>query len=228
MLTADSKLEEAFAAIIQRLQNLSPVRIWLLAIFISVVMTEIIVSVMELLLKGQITYDYLLTGLVTSLSVAGIVVAFLITLLARLKQEVQSNEWMRLDLNESEERYRLAITASNSAMWDYDLTTGRVFLSDNWSKFLSGVEKPTYTTIYELTALVPEVEQQMVRDAILSVVKSQASSAYKITHQVRKPDGGFILISSEGRVTKRDRDGRALHMIGINRDITGELGNSGI
>jgi len=175
---------------------------------------------MELLLKGQITYDYLLTGLVTSLSVAGIVVAFLITLLARLKQEVQSNEWMRLDLNESEERYKLAVSASNSAMWDYDLTTGRVFLSDNWSKFLCGVEKPTYTTINELTALVPKVEQQVVRDAILSVIKSQAASAYKITHRVRKPDGGFILISSEGRVTKRDRDGRALHMIGINRDIT--------
>jgi PAS domain-containing protein len=105
-------------------------------------------------------------------------------------------------------------------MWDYDLTTGRVFLSDNWSKFLSGVQKPTYTTIYELTALVPKVEQQVVRDAILSVVKSRASSSYKITHRVRKPGGGFILISSEGRVTKRDRDGRALHMIGINRDIT--------
>ena len=220
MWTADSKSEAAFAAIIQKLHNLSPIRIWLLAIFISVVITEIIVSVMELLLKGQITYDYLLTGLVTSLSVAGIVVAFLITLLTRLKQEVQSNEWMRLDLNESEERYRLAVTASNSAMWDYDLPTGRVFLSDNWSKFLSGVQKPTYTTIYELTALVPKVEQQVVRDAILSVVKSRASSSYKITHRVRKPGGGFILISSEGRVTKRDRDGRALHMIGINRDIT--------
>jgi len=219
MSTADSKSEPAFAAIIQRLQNLPPVRIWLLAIFISVVITEIIVSVMELLLKGQITYDYLLTGLVASLSVAGIVAAFLVTLLARLKQEVRSNEWMRHDLNESEERYRLAVTASNSAMWDYDLTTGRVFLSDNWSKFLSGVEKPTYTTINELTALVPKVEQQVVRDAILSVVQSQASS-YKITHRVRRPDGGFILISSEGRVTKRDRDGRALHMIGINRDIT--------
>jgi PAS domain-containing protein len=220
MSTADSKSEAAYAAIIQRLQNLPPVRIWLLAIFISVVLTEIIVSVMELILKGQITYDYLLTGLVTSLSVAGIVVAFLITLLARLKQEVQSNEWMRHELKESEERYRLAVTASNSAMWDYDLTTGRVFLSDNWSKFLSGVERPTYTTIYELTELVPKVEQQVVRDAILSVVKSQASSSYKITHRVRKPDGGLILISSEGRVTKRDRDGRALHMIGINRDIT--------
>jgi PAS domain S-box-containing protein len=220
MSTADSISEPQFAATIQRLQNLTPARIWLLAIFISVVITEIIVSAMELLLKGQITYDYLLTGLVTSLSVAGIVVAFLITLLARLKQEVQSNEWMRHDLNESEERYRLAVSASNSAMWDYDLTTGRVYLSDNWSKFLSGVEKPTYTTIHELTELVPKVEQQVVRDAILSVVKSQASSSYKITHRVTKPDGGFILISSEGRVTKRDRNGRALHMIGINRDIT--------
>jgi PAS domain-containing protein len=222
MSRADSKSEAAFAAIIQKLQNLPPVDIWLLAIFFSVVITEIIVSAMDLLLKGQITFDYLLTGLVASVSVAGIVVAFLITMLARLKQEVHTNEGMRDDLNDSEERYRLAVMASNSAMWDYDLKTGRVFLSDNWSKFLGGVGKPTYTTIDELTSLVPMEEQQMVRDAILSVIKNQDSSSYKITHRVRKPDGGFILISSEGRVTKRDRDGRALHMIGINRDITGQ------
>ena len=222
MSRADSKSEAAFAAIIQKLQNLPPVDIWLLAIFFSVVITEIIVSAMDLLLKGQITFDYLLTGLVASVSVAGIVVAFLITLLARLKQEVHTNEGMRDDLNDSEERYKLAVMASNSAMWDYDLKSGRVFLSDNWSKFLGGAEKPTYTTIDELTSLVPMEEQQMVRDAILSVIKNRDSSSYKITHRVRKPDGGFILISSEGRVTKRDRDGRALHMIGINRDITGQ------
>jgi len=220
MSIADSISEPPFTSIILRLQTLTHVRIWLLAICISVLMTEIIVSAMELLLKGQITYDYLLTGLVTSLIVASVVTAFLITLLDRLKQEVQSNHWMRDDLNESEERYRLAVSASNSAMWDYDLTSGRVFLSDNWSKFLGGEEKPTYTTIHELTALVPKVEQQMVRDAILSVVKNLDSSSYKIMHRVKKPDGSFILISSEGRVTKRDRDGRALHMIGINRDIT--------
>ena len=136
MSRADSKSEAAFAAIIQKLQNLPPVDIWLLAIFFSVVITEIIVSAMDLLLKGQITFDYLLTGLVASVSVAGIVVAFLITLLARLKQEVHTNEGMRDDLNDSEERYKLAVMASNSAMWDYDLKSGRVFLSDNWSKFL--------------------------------------------------------------------------------------------
>ena len=144
MSTSDSISEPQLATIILRLQELTPVRIWLIAIFISVLMTEFIVSVMELLLKGHVTYDYLLTGFVASSSVAGIVAALIISLLARLKHEVQSNEWMRRDLNESEERYKLAITASNSAMWDYDLTTGRVFLSDNWSKFLCGAEKPAY------------------------------------------------------------------------------------
>jgi len=192
-----------------------------MSIFISVVITEIIVSSMELLLKGQITYDYLLTGLVAAITVAGIVVGLLITLLARLEHEVKTNEWMRDDLNDSEERYKLAISASNSAMWDYDLKTDRVFLSENWSKFLNGVAKPTYTTIHELTALVPEEEHLKVREAILSVVKNQAPS-YKITHRVRKPDGDFILMCSEGLVTKRDSNGRALHMIGINRDITEE------
>ena len=192
MSTSDSISEPQLATIILRLQELTPVRIWLIAIFISVLMTEIIVSVMELLLKGHVTYDYLLTGLVASLFVAGFVVAILIALLARLKLEVQSNEWMRRDLNESEERYKLAITASNSAMWDYDLTTGRVFLSDNWSKFLCGVEKPTYTTIRELTELVPKEEQQGVRDAILGVLKNRNSYSYKITHRVRKPDGRVV------------------------------------
>jgi PAS domain-containing protein len=91
---------------------------------------------------------------------------------------------------------------------------------DSRFQFRGGKAKPTYTTIQDLTALVPMEEQQGVRDAILGVVKGLASSTYKITHRARKPDGKFIRISSEGRVTKRDRDGRALHMIGINRDIT--------
>jgi signal transduction histidine kinase len=57
------------------LQKLSAVRLWLISIGISILMSEIIVCGMEILLKGEITYDFLLTGFVTSLCVAGIIVA---------------------------------------------------------------------------------------------------------------------------------------------------------
>lgn len=220
MSATDNDSGAVFAAVVQRLLHLSHFKIWLLSITASVAMSELIVCGMELLLKGQVTFDYLLTGLVASFFVAGIVAAMLITLLAQLKREIQSNAWMTSDLADSEERCRLAIKASNSAMWDYDLPSGHVFLSENWSKFLGGPERPTYTTIDELTELVPQEEQQTVRDAIVDVVKGNADS-YRITHSVRKPDGKYIWISSVGRVTARDKEGRALHMIGINRDITG-------
>ena len=220
MSIASVSSEAAFTTIIKRLQALSPVKIWLLAISISVVMTEIIVTAMELLLKGKVTYDYLLTGFVASLFVASTIAALVIILITRLNQVTQYSKWIKYDLAESEERYKLAIMASNSAMWDYELATGRVYLSDNWSKFLCGVPRSTYTTIEALTELVPKEEQQAVKDAILKVVKGHDSSTYEVKHHVRKPNGDYIYISSVGQVTKRDKDGRALHMIGINREIT--------
>ncbi len=56
-----------------RLKKISSAHIWLFSIVISVVMTECIVAGMGLLLKGEVTFDYLLTGLVASLFVAGLV-----------------------------------------------------------------------------------------------------------------------------------------------------------
>lgn len=64
-------------SIIQHLQKLSPARLLLFSVVFSVMLTELIVCGMELLLKGGITYDYLLTGFVASLCVAGLVVAAL-------------------------------------------------------------------------------------------------------------------------------------------------------
>jgi len=56
-----------------RLKKFSATHVWLSSIVVSVVMTECIVAGMELLLKGNVTFDYLLTGLVASIFVAGFI-----------------------------------------------------------------------------------------------------------------------------------------------------------
>jgi diguanylate cyclase (GGDEF)-like protein/PAS domain S-box-containing protein len=78
--------------IIQRLQEFTAARLWLLSIFVSVVATEIIVSGMELLLKGAVTYDYLLTGFLASLCVAALVAAVLALSLDQQKQAMRRVE----------------------------------------------------------------------------------------------------------------------------------------
>lgn len=207
-------------SILQQLQGLSPFKLWLASIFISVVATEIIVCGMELLLKGKVTYDYLLTGFVAALLVASTVVAALAYLFKRLKLEVRHVQQLAKELTESEQRANQAIAAARLALWNYDLTTGNVYLSEGWSQLLGGAQVPTITTINDLTGLVPEEEQPVVEEAIVAAIKGHNSSTYQVEHRVRKLNGEFIWVLSEGAVVERNRDGQALHMTGINRDIT--------
>lgn len=59
----------------QRILRLSSRRLWLFSMVFSIITTELLVCGMEFLLKGQITYDYPLTGFIASLCVSGLVVS---------------------------------------------------------------------------------------------------------------------------------------------------------
>jgi PAS domain S-box-containing protein len=142
----------------------------------------------------------------------------------RLQSELRKHqdelEALNRELAISEERARQAIEASNAAIWDFDLTTGKVYLSEAWSSFLGGGRQPTDTTIDALYALVPAEERQEVVDAFVQAVRADGSPYYRLNHRVRRPDGSLIWVHSRGRVVERDRDGRAQRMIGVNFDIT--------
>ncbi|MGB8410476.1 MAG: PAS domain-containing protein, partial [Gallionella sp.] len=207
-------------SILQQLQGLSPYILWLVSVLFSVTATEIIVCSMELLLRGKITFDYLLTGFVASLLVASTVTTVLIYLFKWLNLETQHSQKLTQELTEGEQRAKLAIAAARLALWNYDLTTGKVYLSEGWSQLLGGAQVPTITTINDLTRLVPEEEQLAVKAAIIEAIKGNNASAYQVEHRVRKLNGEFMWVCSAGAVVERDPDGLALRMTGINRDIT--------
>lgn len=202
------------------LQKQTTIRLWLFTLIISVVMSEIITCLMSFLFQGSISYDYLLTALVASFSVAVFVTSMLIFFLTKLREETRQLHKISETSVKSEERAREAIRASHSALWDVDLTTGQVFLTDGWSPFLCGEKKPTYTTLQALNQLVPLEEHPILDRALIAALKGQNGSTYQVTHRVKKLDGNFIWVLSEGQVTERDQNGRALRMTGINRDIT--------
>jgi len=68
------------------LQRLKVWQLWLFSVILSVLLTEVIVAVMGLLLKGEVPPDYLLTGLVASCFVASLVVAMLGYFLEKLTE----------------------------------------------------------------------------------------------------------------------------------------------
>ena len=122
-------------------------------------------------------------------------------------------------LRESEERLTRALDASRLALWDLDLGTGDVYLSDAWSEMLGGARAATKTTFDALTALVPEEDQAKIAVAMADTLRGTTSS-YSVEHRVRRPDGRLLWIVSQGRVVERDGDGRIRRAVGTNRDIT--------
>ena len=119
----------------------------------------------------------------------------------------------------AKEQLSLALDASRLALWDYDIASGRVFLSATWSEMVGAPSGPTTTSIDELTELVPGPERAGVARAITAAMKGPQSD-YRVEHRVQTAGGEFIWIISEGRVVSRSPDGRALRMLGTNRDIS--------
>lgn len=127
----------------------------------------------------------------------------------------EAEEALRL----SEERQHRAFVASGVVLWDFDLETGQVYLSENWSDLLGGSNASTVSTLPALMALVPREDQVAIRDAFLPVIKGIKES-YSVEHRVRKADGTHAWVLSVGRVTRRDAQGRALRASGTNQDVS--------
>jgi diguanylate cyclase (GGDEF)-like protein/PAS domain S-box-containing protein len=140
-------------------------------------------------------------------------------LIARRKYEaalLESEEKERV----ARERLEMALDGSNVVLWDTDLRTQRVYLSEAWSRILGGDEGDTVTTLPELLALVHPDERAAVRRTAVEVLKGERP-AYAVEHRVRARNGERHWLLSRGRVTERDpQTGRALRMIGTNVDIT--------
>jgi PAS domain S-box-containing protein len=120
---------------------------------------------------------------------------------------------------QGEQLLRRALDASHLALWDFDLRSGRVELSQAWSEMMGGEPAPTSTDFAALAALVPEADQQRISAAMRPALEG-ASRTYSVEHRVRRPDGETIWVLSEGQVVERDTQGRALRAVGTNRDIT--------
>lgn len=114
--------------------------LWIAGILASVVMSEVVTAAMGLLLKGEVTYDYLATGMVAALLVSGIVVAGtmkLEDLERRRQEEVAKNRALRA----SERRYRTLIEVANDAILVTDSETGTLVDCNRQAETLLGMSR---------------------------------------------------------------------------------------
>ena len=121
-------------------------------------------------------------------------------------------------LLESEDRLRLAIDASKLGVFDFDLLTGEVNISDEWLAMLD-YEPNAFRLNFEswVKMLHPnDVENtlQVYQDYVTGKIPD-----YQVEFRMQKKDGTYRWILATGRVLSRDAEGNPTRMLGTHMNI---------
>lgn len=141
----------------------------------------------------------------------GRVIAAYNGMLARLDEEEAA-------LRQSEERLGLAIAATRSSVWDYDLRTGQYWWSKEFPALLGYGPAELAMTARTWESLIHPEERQRVIAESRSRVRDK-DSAHATVYRMRRRDGGWRWI--EDRATAlRDGEGTAVRLTGTMSDVT--------
>lgn len=124
-------------------------------------------------------------------------------------------------LRKTEERYRLAVRATNDAVWDWDLLANTVLwneaLTEAHGHVLADVEP---TGQWWLDHIHPE-DRERVSHSIHSVINGSGRT-WTDRYRFRRADGGYAEIVDRGFVIREG--GKAVRMIGAMLDVTEQIG----
>lgn len=120
---------------------------------------------------------------------------------------------------ESHEWLNLALEATVTSTWVFDVSSQQVSLNVNWSRMLGGPTVVTTKSVRQLFADVHPDDRKHVFDSLKDNLNETASE-YSEEYRFKKFSGDWIWVHSKGKVTSRDTAGRPIWMIGTNTDIT--------
>ena len=186
-------------------QTLTTVNPWHF-LWISIVLSEALTALMGLLLKGSVTYDYLLTGGVVSLIVAGMVIFLLkMTMQVRLDNKI---------LREEVEFHSLLMETIPDLLYVLD-PVGMLIKWNKKAEEASGYSHDEVPGKHALFFIAEEDRNEAIAGLEDAYSKGTATRELRLLTK----DGKMVLHRFSG-ATVRDVGGRFMGFIGIGRDIS--------
>jgi PAS domain S-box-containing protein len=131
---------------------------------------------------------------------------------------IVSQQRLKRRMRSSEERLSLALSATNSGIWEYYPQSKKAFYDPRWFTMLGyepGALPPEYQSWADL--LHPDDRARTEQTVHQYVVEGKD---YTLEFRMRSRDGQWCWISSSGKIVERDSTGSALRIVGSHVDIS--------
>ena len=122
-----------------------------------------------------------------------------------------------LELTRAEERYELALHATQAGLWDWNIRTGEMYTSPDQREYLD------YRAGGETLGTLGRVIHPEDKDRVLAVLNEHLlgkSEEYRIEYRVRDRDDEWAWYLDRGRVVERDANNMPVRMTGTHQNIT--------
>ncbi|QIN79868.1 EAL domain-containing protein [Rubrobacter marinus] len=133
--------------------------------------------------------------------------------------EVTGREKAEEALRKSKERYEVAIRGSNDGIWDWDLTTGEVYLSPRWKEMLGYGDHELESGVEAWRGRIHPEDLERVMSALQEYLDGRTEH-YELEHRLLHRDGSYRWILTRG-ASLRDGSGAPNRMSGSHTDVTG-------
>ncbi|HBB30667.1 MAG TPA: hypothetical protein DDZ80_20825 [Cyanobacteria bacterium UBA8803] len=119
----------------------------------------------------------------------------------------------------SEERLQLALAGSGDGLWDWNITTGEVYLSPRWIEMLGYDLDDLSGHLSTWERLIHPEDWPWVMQ-VLNAHLEDSTSAYVFDYRMLTKSGAWKWIGNYGKVVARDQNGKPLRMTGTHKDIS--------
>jgi diguanylate cyclase (GGDEF)-like protein/PAS domain S-box-containing protein len=135
-------------------------------------------------------------------------------------QDISERKAYESALRQQQERLEVALEAANAGAWEWDISDDRIRASERWARMLGyAAGELRQLTIERWATLAHPDDQHAVRQALRQYLAGTVP-AFEVEHRLRNSRGEWTWVRSVGRAVKRDAQGRASTIAGIDVDIS--------
>lgn len=121
-------------------------------------------------------------------------------------------------LQESEERFELAVRGTDAGIWDWDLRSNQVYFSSRWKGMLGYTDDEIVNHFDEWKSRIHPDDSNRALETVRRYLDGEIHE-YSLEHRLRHKNGTYLWILARGAAL-RDDDGRPYRMAGSHIDIT--------
>ena len=133
-------------------------------------------------------------------------------------QDITAAMAARKDLKRTQERLELATVSANIGLWDWHRAENRTWISANWWEHLGYAKDQLPEYLAAIEEPIHSDDAERVTEQWQAFIESK-SARFLCEFRLRDAEGGWRWVQSNGRTTKRNRQGGAERASGVFIDI---------